>query len=622
MCGILGVISSEKKNSNESEIWVKRGLDTIGYRGPDGSGIFVSRDEKAVLGHRRLSIIELSSLGAQPMYRDDLGLMITFNGEIYNYQEIKRVLVSKGYSFKSNSDTEVLLVAYAFWGKKFLSYLNGMFAFSLYDENKKTTIIARDRAGEKPLYYYQKSNELYFASEVKALLLNEKVEKKINHAGLSYYLSLGYIPSPQSIINDVFKLKPGHYLEIKTDTFSVIEKKYWDLPRSENKSSETELVEELDILLKDSVKRQLISDVPVGVLLSGGVDSSIITAYASEVISHVNTFSIRFPGYGALDETKHARIIADYFSTNHFELDANDVINLEGIEKICSSFDEPINDSSLIPTFLVSKLVRGYCTVALGGDGGDELFGGYGKYLDFLTYRKRFDKIPFRIREKISNAAISLMPVGMKGRNWLQFISCDYSRNKFLFQNHFDLSSQKSLLKETFSKNLGFDFIYEQLTSNKDDLIRNATELDFRTYLPEDILVKVDRASMLNSLEIRAPFLDYNIIEFAFKSVPSYLKVNNGNKKILLKSLCKRKLPQEFDYNRKQGFSMPLLELMKNKKSQTFIEEKILDSDLQLFDDNYLKKLVASINNGRMNSERIFGLLFLSIWLNKYKLSL
>ena len=622
MCGIIGVISEKCVENSQNKEWVVKSLDLISHRGPDGSGIFSSRDERVIFGHRRLSIIELSSLGTQPMYREDLGLLITFNGEIYNYQEIKNYLLSKGFSFKSNSDTEVILVAYAFWGIEFLSHLNGMFAFSLYDENKKIAIIARDRVGEKPLYYYQKSNELYFGSEIKTLLLNDNVGKKINHTGLSYYLSLGYIPSPQSIIKDVFKLKPGHYLEVKTDSFSVIERKYWNLPDFQNNSSETELVDELDALLKDSVKRQLTSDVPVGILLSGGLDSSIITAYASEAISNINTFSIRFPGHGALDETHHARIVSDHFSTNHVELDANDVINLDFIEKVFESFDEPINDSSLIPTFLVSKLVREHCTVALGGDGGDELFGGYGKYLDLLAYSEKAGRFPYKIRESISNTAISLMPIGMKGRNWLQFISCDYSNNKFLFQNHFDLSSQKKLLNDTFSKNLGFDFIYEQLTSDKNDLIRNATELDFRTYLPEDILVKVDRASMLNSLEIRAPFLDYNIVEFAFKSVPSYLKVNNGNKKILLKSLCKRKLPQQFDYNRKQGFSMPLLELMKNKESLKFIEERLLDSDLEFFNKNYLKKLVASINNGRMNSERIFGLLFISIWANKYKLSL
>lgn len=622
MCGILGVISSLNLNNDSDVNWVENGLNILEHRGPDGKGLLCSNDQKILFGHRRLSIIDLTPLGSQPMYRKDLGLLITFNGEIYNYLEIRNILISKGYHFNSNSDTEVLLVAYAHWGSDFLSNINGMFAFALYDEKKKICIIARDRVGEKPLYYFKSSNKFYFSSEIKGLIINEKIERKINTIGLNYYLSLGYIPSPESIIKDIYKLKPGHFLEINTNIFEVTEKKYWDLPKINFCKSQEELVLELDGLLKKSVERQLISDVPLGILLSGGVDSSIITAYASESSSKVNTFNIRFPGHGNLDETKHARVVSDHFDTNHIELDANDIIDLDFIENICKDFDEPVNDSSLVPTFLVSKLVKEHCTVALGGDGGDEMFGGYSKYLELLKYKSLFNFIPFGTRKFLYDTAISNMPIGMKGRNWLQYFSFDYFNNRFLIENHFDATSQKKLLKNSLHNDFKFDIIYNQMLSERNDLIRNATELDFRTYLPEDILVKIDRASMLNSLEVRAPFLDFEIIEFAFKYVPSDLKVHNGDKKILLKALCKRKLPLQFDFNRKQGFSMPLFELLKDKKWQSYIQEVLCESGLDIFDKKYISNLVSSINSGRMNSERIFGLLFLCIWANKHKLSL
>ena len=595
MCGILGVISSLYLNSYSDINWVENGLNILEHRGPDGKGILCSTDHKILFGHRRLSIIDLTSLGSQPMYREDLGLLITFNGEIYNFLEIRNVLISKGYNFNSNSDTEVLLVAYAHWGSDFLSYLNGMFAFALYDERKKISIIARDRVGEKPLYYFKSSNYLYFSSEIKALIINEKVDRKISPIGLNYYLSLGYIPSPDSIIKDIYKLKPGHFLEINTNTFKVTEKKYWDVPKNNLYKSPEDLIDELDVLLKKSVKRQLISDVPLGILLSGGLDSSIITAYASEASSKVKTFNIRFPGYGNLDETKHARVVSDHFGTNHTELDANDIIDLDFIEKICKDFDEPVNDSSLVPTFLVSKLVKEHCTVALGGDGGDELFGGYGKYLDLKKYKKLFNYIPFGTRKILTDAVISNMPIGMRGRNWLQYFSFDYHNNHFLIQNHFDATSQKKLLKNGLYTDYKFDIIYNQMLSDRNDLIRNATELDFRTYLPEDILLKIDRASMLNSLEVRAPFLDFEIIEFAFKYVPSDLKVLNGDKKILLKTLSKLKLPMQFDYNRKQGFSMPLFELLKDKKWQLYIQEILYESSLDIFDKKYVSNLVSRL---------------------------
>jgi asparagine synthase (glutamine-hydrolysing) len=275
-----------------------------------------------------------------------------------------------------------------------------------------------------------------------------------------------------------------------------------------------------------------------------------------------------------------------------------------------------------MPTFLVSKLVKNHCTVALGGDGGDELFGGYSKYLDLIKYKEMFDFIPWRLRKTFSDSAISKMPIGMKGRNWLQYFSFDYLTNNLILQNHFDGFSQKKLFKKGFSCAFAFDSIYNQMSSKNNDLIRNATELDFRTYLTEDILVKLDRSSMMNSLEVRAPFLDFEIIEFAFKSVPSELKVGNGDKKILLKSLCKLKLPEQFDFNRKQGFSMPLYDLLKDKKWQRFIADTLSDISLDFFDKKYISQLINSINSGRMNSERIFGILFLCIWVNKHKLTL
>ena len=620
MCGILGVLSTSNLKSNNN--WIKRGLNSLNHRGPDGNGIHLTKDKKVLFGHTRLSIIDLSILGSQPMFREDLGLSITFNGEIYNFLELKNTLKIKGDRFLSNSDTEVILLAYAHWGKDFVSKLNGMFSFVLYDEKNKTAFCARDRVGEKPMYYSKKGNTIYFSSEIKTLLLNEKIDKKINLEALNYFLSLGYVPSPLSIVKDICKLNPGHFLEINLNTLKIKNNKYWDLPDEELNKSENELLDEFDVLLKKSIKRQMISDVPIGVLLSGGVDSSIITAYASENVSNLQTFNIRFPGYKNLDETKHARLISENFGTNHFELNANDVINLDLFEKICQDFDEPLNDSSIIPTFLVSKLVNNHCTVALGGDGGDELFGGYGKYQNLIFYKKICDFIPLSLRKNFFNFLIKLMPIGMKGRNLLEYFSLNYSDNQLMINNHFNKYSQDILLKKKFKNDFDFDFINNYMNSSKSDLIRNATEIDFRTYLPEDILVKVDRASMLNSLEIRAPFLDYELIEFAFRSIPSNLKVTSKNKKYLLKKLCKRKLPKKFNYARKQGFSIPLFDLLKNKKWKTKIKETILESELEIFNINYINNIFSSINKGRMNSERIFGLYIFTQFANKYKLYL
>ena len=374
MCGIVGRCSFNSIINQETLIAQR---DALRHRGPDDKGIWCSNDSRVGLAHRRLSIIDTSSSGHQPMQNDTGEYCITFNGEIYNFKDLRKELKSRGHSFKSNSDTEVILASYIEWGESCLERFNGMFAFGIYDNKKRKLFIARDRAGEKPLFYIIKNKEIIFASTLKALFADDSIDRHLDHESFQCYLAYGYVPGNMCIIEGINKLPPAHALTFDIDTgFSKIWE-YWNLPEPPNSNDrnfidESILMDELENLLEESVAKQLVADVPVGILLSGGLDSSIITAMAARSKNSFKTFTISFPGYKEYDETEHARLIARHFGTEHIELEAtSSLINL--LPKLARQFDEPIVDSSMIPTYLVSKLVRKHCTVALGGDGGDEL---------------------------------------------------------------------------------------------------------------------------------------------------------------------------------------------------------------------------------------------------------
>jgi asparagine synthase (glutamine-hydrolysing) len=617
MCGIVGVAAEAAVATRG---WLAVGRDAMRHRGPDDFGEWWSVDGCVGLGHRRLAIIDLSPGGHQPMNVG--GLHIVFNGEIYNFLDLRSELASKGHNFRSDSDTEVLLAAYQEWGTDCLSRLNGMFAFALYDERRRQLFLARDRAGEKPLFYALGRGELRFASELKGLMADRNFARQIDPLALDCYLTLGFVPSPLCILRGVNKLPPANALTFDLATAKSRVWRYWEPPEpvSETRAAgEPELMERLEPLLEDAVRRQLMADVPVGVLLSGGVDSSLVTAMAVRSTPNVKTFTVRFPGHGRYDETEHARIVARHFGTEHTELDAGEV-NVDLLPTLARQFDEPMVDSSMIPMYLVSRLVRQYCTVALGGDGGDELFAGYPHYNRILWMRAKFGAVPRSVRRVLATAGKICLPLGFRGRNWLHALEIDMEEGLPLVSSHFDRDWRRRLMTRKHNWTMAAEGVREERIPRAEDLLYRATRMDFQNYLAEDILVKVDRASMLNSLEVRAPLLDYRLIEFAFGEVPSDLKGTMTTRKVLLKKLAMRLLPPEFDQHRKQGFSIPLASWLRTGPWETFFKEILLGSDL--FNPAAVRKVLNGQKRGLRNSERLFALTLLELWRGEYGVSL
>ncbi len=623
MCGIIGVAS---RTAVSERGWLALGRDALRHRGPDDAGEWWSADGCVGVGHRRLAIIDLSAAGHQPMQDADGGLCIVFNGEIYNFADLRKELIATGHAFRSHSDTEVILAAYREWGTDCLSRLNGMFAFALYDSRRRQLFIARDRAGEKPLFYAPTHGALRFASELKGLMADPALARRIDREALDCYLAMGFVPGERSMLHGVKKLPPAHALVFDLNSGQSRLWRYWQLPQlgdpaAKGAADEAGLLDGLEALLEDAVSRQLVADVPVGVLLSGGVDSSLITAMAVRSTPKVKTFTIRFPGFRHYDETEHARLIARHFGTEHEELVAAES-TVDLLPLLARQFDEPVVDSSMIPTYLVSRLVREHCTVALGGDGGDELFGGYPHYNRLLWMQKHFGGIPQNLRLAVANTAEVLLPVGFNGRNWLQGLGVDLRTGLPLIFSLFDRDTRRRLMAGHGAWELAAERIREERIPESADLLQRATRMDFGNYLAEQILVKVDRASMLNSLEVRAPMLDFRLIEFAFGKVTSRLKATAGSRKILLKKLAARVLPREFDQQRKQGFSIPLASWLQAGPWKAFFRETLLDSDNTVFDRKEVSRLLAGQAAGRLNSERLFALVLFELWRRDYQISM
>jgi asparagine synthase (glutamine-hydrolysing) len=616
MCGIIGIAS---KLAVASRAWLAAGRDAMRHRGPDDAGEWWSAEGAVGLGHQRLAIIDLSPGGHQPKQDITGELIIVFNGEIYNFVDLRRELIAKGHNFRSHSDTEVILNAYREWGTRCLARLNGMFAFALFDARQQTLFLARDRAGEKPLFYHQANGVLRFASELKALLADPALARRIDPAALDCYLAMGYVPGDRCLLQGFNKLPPAHALSFDLRTGQINVWRYWQLPElapAQAPLNEAALLDELETLLEDAVRCQMVADVPVGVLLSGGVDSSLVTAMAARASSQVQTFTIAFPGQGRLDEAEHARLVSRHFCTRHTELMAEDA-SAGLIPRLARQFDEPVVDSSMIPTFLVSQLVREHCTVALGGDGGDELFGGYWHYSRLQWMQQNLGWIPYTLRRGIARSAEKWLPVGFKGRNWVQGLGMDLGSGLPLIATYFDATMRRRLLKAGAGWSLMAEGLHKDRVPVNADILQRATRMDFSNYLAEDILVKVDRASMLSSLEMRAPMLDYRLIEFAFGKVPSRLKATPTEKKILLKRLTARILPPEFDQQRKQGFSIPLGDWLKGGTFRKLFDEVLRDPQCS-FDAKTVDGLLRGQDKGRSNGERLFALVLFELWRREY----
>lgn len=614
MCGIVGQISCKPSPKQE---WVEQATLLLRHRGPDSGDVWNSNNGKVSFGHRRLAIRDLSSNGSQPMLRGPLS--ITFNGEIYNFKELKQELTFCGAKFVTSSDTEVILAAYETWGIEGLKRLEGMFAFAIYDEKTNKVILARDKAGEKPLFYYRGEGFLCFSSELKGLLVNPNLSRKIDSFAFGLFLSLGFVPGGRCILKGYSKLPPGHFLTYDLRNGSMKVDQYWHPPALQTDPENNQLVDQLEFLMENAVKRQLSADVPVGVMLSGGLDSSLITAFASRTTNKIRTFNISFPGSGKFDEASHARLIADFFGTEHSEIPV-EVPSPQLLVELAKQFDEPIIDSSMLPTYLVSKEIRRFCKVALGGDGADEIFGGYSHYKGLANLKPFCSLVPLLIRRLISSIAVRHMPLGQFGRNWVKALGTDLRQQVPIIANYFDGHSLEKLLVVKNITNSNTNSVLDVLTSNETDLLQKATRLDFLTYLPEDILVKVDRASMLNSLEVRAPFLDSQILDFAFSKVPIDQKVNSRNRKIILARLASRILPENFDYRRKQGFSIPIQQWLRDGQWRDFFMDVLFDTDQKLFSHTYISNLFEFQSKGKNCGEQLFGLLMFELWRKKYKI--
>lgn len=619
MCGFLCIHNREEHLEAEM---VNAWRDSMHHRGPDDAGTWISQDRRLALAHRRLSILDLSPLGQQPMANQTEKLRIVFNGEIYNHADIRNELADT-WQFRSHSDTETILAAYAKWGEACLERLQGMFAFVLYDVDEGRLFSARDRAGEKPFFFRTHPGGFEAASELKALLEVPSFPRSIEPSAFNSYLAFGYIPGDACILSGVNKLPPAHALTYCLETGKTKMWRYWQIPASDPSLDEQTLLDTAETLLESSVRRQLVADVPVGVLLSGGVDSSLVTALAARASSQkVRTFTIAFPGQGIYDESGYARMVAEYFGTDHTEL-AAEPATVELLPVLARQFDEPMCDSSMVPTYLVSQLIRQHCTVALGGDGADELFGGYTSYQWALKQATIRSRIPALLRWVAAAGADRLIPVGARGRNYALGLAGTLEHALAGNTTLFDVRNRK--LISPFLRDSGQLPDPSEFKSRLYDSSRGlpgaAMAMDFGSYLPEDILVKVDRASMLASLEIRAPFLDHRIIEFAFSRVPNKLRADNQGRKLLLKRLAHKLLPPELDIDRKQGFSLPLSKWFAGPWGK-YMKDVLMEAPSHLFDRRAINSLIDGQRQGRVNTERIFSLVLFELWRREYRIAL
>ncbi len=637
MCGIVGFLTTKAADIPEPGV-LRKMRDVLIHRGPDDSGeFFRSLDEKGpfvFLGHRRLSIIDLGT-GHQPLSNEDETVWVVFNGEIYNFPELRSRLESLGHQFKTRSDTEVIVHAYEEHQENCFRYFNGMFAIGIWDENKKQIVLARDRLGKKPLYYSFTEGTFLFASELKAIMLYPGFPRKVDPVSFMKYLLFEFVPCPHTIFEDAKKIPAASCLIWRNEGTEV--RQYWspfDPQKGELSLSEEEAESRIMELLRESVKRRLISDVPLGVFLSGGIDSSAVTALAQqEVHGKIKTFSIGFED-PSFDESKYASLASKYIGTEHYEqlMMPADLLNI--VPTLPDILDEPMADASILPTFLLSKFTRQHVTVALGGDGGDELFAGYPTYLahKLARYYGRFLGVFHPTIVRLAN----LLPVSddnisfdFKVKKFLSGIGYPNGIRNSVWLGSFPFEENEKALSPEFHQHFSRDHLVEEISSYGEeypdaDRITKLQYLDMRLYLQESILVKVDRASMACSLEIRAPFLDHELVEFVM-SLPSTFKLKGLTSKYILKKAMKNRLPQEIISRPKKGFGVPVAKWVKGPLKGLFEDflspnrirrEGFLNSEYvtTLFQDHLLKK--------RDNRKQLWTLLVWELWVNRYQPSL
>ncbi|EKE16392.1 MAG: hypothetical protein ACD_11C00018G0028 [uncultured bacterium] len=627
MCGITGKIHFNNSILSEADILTMN--EKIIHRGPDDGGVYISPDKKVGLGHRRLSIIDLSPLGHQPMaYMNKY--WIVFNGEIYNFQEKRELLEKEGYKFKSHSDTEIIMALYDKFGKKCLDHLRGMFAFAIYNEQEKTIFCARDRVGKKPFKYYLDENVFMFASELKAILTQPEYKKEVDYVAIHHYLTLQYCPAPLTGFKNLKKLEPAHYLFIDLKTKKIEKERYWKLDYSKKLNlSENEWKKRIIEKLEESIKLRMIADVPLGAFLSGGIDSSAVVALMSKLSDKpIKTFSIGFEEE-KYNELKYAKIISNKFKTDHKEF----IVKPDAIEmlpKLVYQYEEPYADSSALPTYYVSKLTRDYVTVALNGDGGDENFAGYGRYsihkfalmYENFSILHKFIVVPaIRIIEKISKNIFL--------NRALRFSESLFQPYNYRFVNYgcyFNNDMKKNLYTDEFNDRMkgidSYDIIANHFSeSGSKNKTEQAVYADLATYLPDDLMVKVDIDTMSVALEGRSPFLDHEMLELTAK-VPFNLKLKGwNNKKYILKKALEGIIPNEVMYRPKMGFGAPIDIWFRGKLKKyaydTLLSEKAVKRNI--FKKEAVKKILDTHVNTKISfAYHIWALITLELWFQEY----
>lgn len=625
MCGITGFITENTLlDTAERTNLLDRMCRAITHRGPDDQGMMV--EGRVALGMRRLSIIDLAG-GHQPISNEDGRVTVVFNGEIYNYRDLQRELEARGHRFRTDSDTEAIVHAYEEYGSSCVDHLRGMFAFALWDRREQKLFMARDRVGKKPLYYtLTPPGTLMFGSELKSLLEHPEFRREINTEALNAYVTFGYVPDPLTIFQGVHKLPPGHHLTFIRGRVQV--EQYWDFPyqpiEEHAAPREEDYLEELRALLDEAVRVRLVADVPLGAFLSGGVDSSaVVGLMARHMNQPVKTFSIGFHE-DSFNELKYARIAAKHFNTDHHEFIITPDI-CQVVDELVWHFDEPFADSSALPTYMVSKLAREHVTVALSGDGGDELFAGYTRYM--IDHRRSgFAHLPQFVRRGVMQPLSRHLPHGAWGRNYLNNVALDPLDRYIDSVSAFTSLNKSSLYANDFHRQLlaggATDPAVESFRTYAagvatDEPLDALLYLDSKTYLPGDILTKVDRMSMAVSLETRAPLLDHKLIEFVCSRIPASLKMNQHGTKVIFKRAVSDLVPAELLNRPKQGFGVPIQQWI-NTELRDYIRDALTDRrahERGYFNARYVDLLFDEHNRGRRDhSTQLWTLFMLELW--------
>jgi asparagine synthase (glutamine-hydrolysing) len=620
MCGICGILYFDRSRRVDTSS-VKAMTDSLAHRGPDDHGIRINRN--VGLGHRRLSIIDLSPAGHQPLSNETGEIWITYNGEVYNFLELRKKLESKGHQFLSKTDTEVIIHLYEEEGDRCLDYLRGMFAFALWDEKKQKLFIARDRIGQKPVYYFEDKEKLIFASEIKSIFSSAMVKKEIDYEAIYQYLHLGYVPHPKTGFKGIKKLPPGHHIILKDKKLEL--DRYYDTEgnlHNKRKLDEEELSERLVYELKEATKIRMIADVPIGLLLSGGIDSTAIATLASKINGSINTFTVGFEDE-FYDERKEARAMAKTLDSVHHELFIKpDVADI--LPKIAKAYDEPFADPSAIPSYYISELASQHVKVVLNGDGGDETFGGYGEYIQGLIGRglacipsSICSIFPKFLNQKSDGRLKSLSQVLSLGGNPIEYIlahlrlAIPYEKFNSVLNPEFlvlvnSLNPVDHLIK-----------YFKDLDNN--DTINTMLAVDQRTFLPDDLLFKIDIATMAHGLEARSPFLDHQLIEFVNR-IPGSQKIKGLKKKYILKRAMNSLLPAELLKRPKHGFDVPVSAWLKGILKE-LCEDIIQNNHLisQLFQKHQLLDMFTEHNNGVHDHGRFFWtIIMLHFWSEQF----